>query len=61
MAADSISLLEVNALNNEIFLAINRIRHLWKRYQSITKYFLQEHISKFIIGEKIINKIKKLL
>ena len=53
------------------FLAINRIRYLWRqrpdinsifkkiskieRYQSITKDFLQDHINKLIIDEKIIN------
>ena len=71
--SDSIPLLEVYALSNEVFLAINRIRPLWRQradtnsifkeitkieqYQSITKDFLQDHIEKLIIDEKIINKI----
>ena len=75
MTSDSIPLLEVNALSNEVFLAINRIRHLWRQradtnsifkeitkieqYQSITKDFLQDHIDKLIIDEKIINKINR--
>ena len=75
MTLESISLLEVNALNNEVFLAINRIRYLWRqradpnntfkeitkieRHQSITKDFLQDHINKLIIDEKIINKINR--
>ena len=69
MTSDSISFLEVNALNNKVFLAINRIRYLWKQRadtnttfkeitkieqcQSITKDFLQDHIDKLIIDEKI--------
>ena len=60
MVSDSISFLEANGLNNEIFLEIKRIRYLWRqrsdtnsifkeitkieRYQSITKDFLQDHI-----------------
>ena len=56
MTSDSISFLEVNTLSNEAFLAINRIRYLWRQnadtnsifkeitkielYQSITKDFL---------------------
>ena len=75
MTSDSIPLLEVNALSNEVFLAINRIRHLWRQradtnsifkeitkieqYQSITKDFLQDHIDKLIIDGKIINKINR--
>ena len=67
MTSDSISFLEVNALNNELFLAINRIQY-WrqradtssifkeitkiKRYESITKDFLQDHINKLIIDKK---------
>ena len=73
MTSDSIPLIEVNALSNEEFLAINRIRYLWRQradtnsifkeitkieqYQSIAKDFLQYHIDKLIIDEKIINKI----
>ena len=72
MTSDSIPLLEVNALSNEVFLSINRIRHLWRQrvntnsifkettkieqYQSITKDSLQDHIDKLIIDEKIITK-----
>ena len=75
MTSDSIPLLEVNALSNEVFLAINRIRHLWRQradtnsifkeitkieqYQSITKDFLQDHIDKLIIDGKIINNINR--
>ena len=74
MISDSIPLLEVNALSNEVFFAINRIRHLWRQradtnsifeeitkieqYKSITKEFLQDHIDK-LIDEKIINKINR--
>ena len=32
MTADSIPLLEVNALSNKVFLAINRIPHLWRQH-----------------------------
>ena len=72
MTSDSIPLLEVNALSNEVFLSINRIPHLWKQrantnsifkettkieqHQSITKDSLQDHIDKLIIDEKIITK-----
>ena len=75
MTSDSIPLLEVNALSSEVFLAINRIRHLWRQradansifkeitkieqYQSITKDFLQDHIDKLITDEKIIKKINR--
>ena len=61
MTSDSIPLLEVNALSSEVFLAINRFRHLWRQrtdtnrilkeitkivqWQSITKDFLQSHIN----------------
>ena len=69
MTSDSIPLLKVNALSNEVFLAINRIRHLWRQradtngsfkeitkieqYQSIKKDILQDHIDKLIIDEKL--------
>ena len=75
MTSDSIPLLEVNDLSNEVFLAINRMRNLWRQradtnsifkeiskmeqYQSITKDFLQDHIDKLIIDEKVINKINR--
>ena len=75
MTSDSIPYLEVNALSNEVFLAINRTQPLWRqradtnsifkeiteieKYQSITKDFLQDHIDKLIIVEKIINKINR--
>ena len=68
MPIDSIPFLEVNALNNEVFLAINRFRYFWRQradtnsifkeitkieqYQSITKDFLQDHTDKLIIDEK---------
>ena len=70
MTSDSIPFLEVSALNNEVFLAINRIRFLWgqsadtnsifkeitkiEQYQSITKDFLQVDIDKLIIDKKYI-------
>ena len=70
MTSDSIPFLEVSALNNEVFLAINRIRFLWRQsadtnsifkeitkieqYQSITKDFLQVDIDKLIIDKKYI-------
>ena len=75
MTLDNIPFLEVNALNNEVFLAINRIRYLQRQradtniifneitkteqYQSITKDFLQDHIDNLTIDEKIINKINR--
>ena len=75
MTSGSIPLLDVNALSQEVFLAINMMRHLWRQradtnsmfkeitkieqYQSITKDFLQDHIDKLIIDEKIINKINR--
>ena len=75
ITSDSTPILEVNALSNEVFLATNRIQHLWRQrddtnsifkeitkieqYQSITKDFLQDHIDKLIIDEKIINKINR--
>ena len=75
MTSDSIPLLEVNALSNKVFLAINRIRHLWRQRadtnsifkeitkfeqcQSITKHFLQDHTDKRIIDIKIISKINR--
>ena len=62
-------------LSNEVFLAINRIRHLWsqradtnsvlkeiiksKQYQSITKDVLQDHMDKLITDVKIINEIMR--
>ena len=64
-----------NALRNKVFLEINRIQRLWRQradtnsifkeitkmeqYQSITKDFLQYHINKLIIDEKIINTISR--
>ena len=39
MTSDSISLLEVNALSNEVFLAINRIRHLWRQSADTNSIF----------------------
>ena len=75
VAADSISFLEVNALNSEIFLAINRIQYLWRqradtsnifkeitnidRYHRMTKDFLQDHNNEIISEEKINNKISR--
>ena len=69
MTSDSIPFLEVNALNNKVFLTINRIRYLWRQradtnsifkemtkieqYQSITKDFSQDHIDKLIIDKKL--------
>ena len=72
MTWDSIPLLEVNGLSNKVLLTINRTRYLWRQradtnsifkeitkieqYHSITKDFLQDHVDKLIIEEKIINK-----
>ena len=39
MAAGSISVLEVHALNNEIFLVIKRIRSLWRQRAPDLKSF----------------------
>ena len=77
MTSESISFLEVNALNNKVFLAINRIRYLWrqradtnsifkgitkiKQYRSIIKDFLQDHIDKLIIDKNIYIKSRLLL
>ena len=71
MISDRISFLEVNGLNNEIFLEIKRIRYLWRqrsvtnsifkeitkieRYQRITKDFLQDHIKS--INSRKVGKI----
>ena len=71
MISDRISILEVNGLNNEIFLEIKRIRYLWRqrsvtnsifkeitkieRYQRITKDFLQDHIKS--INSRKVEKI----
>ena len=61
MISDSIPILDINTLNNEFFLAINRIRHLWRQRagtnQSKTKDFLQDDIHKVITDEKSIYKI----
>ena len=43
------------ANSNSIFKEITKI----EQHQSITKDFLQDHIDKLIIDEKIINKINK--
>ena len=75
MTSDSIPILKENPLSNEVFLTINRMQHLWRQradtnsifqkitkmeqYQSIKKEFLQDHIDKLIIDEKIINKISR--
>ena len=77
MTSESISFLEANALNNKVFLAINRIRYLWrqradtnsifkgitkiKQYRSIIKDFLQDHIDKLIIDKKHLHKIKIII
>ena len=69
MTSDSIPFLEVNALNNKVFLAINRIRYLWRQradtnsiskeitkieqYKSTTKDFSQDYIDKLIIDKKL--------
>lgn len=39
MAADSISLLEVNVLNNGIFLAIDRIWYFWRQLADTKNIF----------------------
>ena len=39
MTSDSITFLEVNDLNNEVFLAINRIRCLWKQRADTNSIF----------------------
>ena len=62
-----------NTLCNKVCLEINRIQRLWRQradtnslfkeitkmeeYQNITKDFLQYHIDKLIIDEKIVNTI----
>ena len=63
MKSDSIPFLEINALSNELFVAINRTRHLWRQradtnsifkeitkieqYQSLTNDFLTKILNKF--------------
>ena len=63
MKSDSIPFLEINALSNEVFFAINRTRYLWKQradtnsifkeitkieqYQSLTNDFLTKILNKF--------------
>ena len=63
MKSDSIPFLEINALSNELFVAINRTRYLWRQradtnsifkettkieqYQSLTKDFLIKILNKF--------------
>ena len=63
MKSDSIPFLEINALSNELFVAINRTRYLWRQradtnsifkeitkieqYQSLTKDFLTKILNKF--------------
>ena len=63
MKSDSIPFLEINALSNEVFFAINRTRYLWKQradtnsifkeitkieqYQSLTNDFLTKTLNKF--------------
>ena len=62
MKSDSIPFLEINALSNEVFFAINRTRYLWKQradtnsifkeitkieqYQSLTNDFLTKTLNK---------------
>ena len=69
MTSDSITVLELNDLKNEVFLAIDRSRYFWRQcvdtnrifqeiskieqYQSIIKDLLQDHINKLIIDEKL--------
>ena len=63
MKSDSIPFLEISALSNELFVAINRTRYLWRQradtnsifkeitkieqYQSLTKDFLTKILNKF--------------
>ena len=69
MTSDNITVLEVNDLKSEVFLAINRSRYFWRQcantnrifqeiskieqYQSIIKDLLQDHIDKLIIDERL--------
>ena len=39
MTSDSISFLDVNDLNKKVFLAINRIRYLWRRRADTNSIF----------------------
>ena len=39
MTSDSIPLLEVNDLSNEVFLAINRMRNLWRQRADTNSIF----------------------
>ena len=59
MTSDSIPLLEVNALSNDVFLAINRIRHFWRQRANANSTF--KEITKIeqyqIITYKIISTI----
>ena len=42
LTSDSILLLEVNGLNNEVFLAIDRIRYLWRQRVLIQTTYLRK-------------------
>ena len=54
VAADSISFLEINDLNKEILLAINRIQCC---VGNLSKYENEVHINEVITDEKTKNKI----
>ena len=58
VAADSISFLEINALNKEMLLAVNRIQFLCRQLAEVLKnYFSKDHINELITDEKTKNKI----
>ena len=66
MTSDSIPFLEVNALSNKVFLAINRIRYSSKQrgdtnsiFKEINSLIILNSNTKLIIDEKIINEINR--
>ena len=59
MTSDSIPFLEVNALSNKVFLAINRIRYSNSIFKEINSLIILNSNTKLIIDEKIINEINR--
>ena len=55
MTSDSIPFLELNVLNNEVFLAVNRIRYLWRQRADTNSIFKErtkiEHYNSFVSYE----------
>ena len=47
MTSDNIPHLEVNALSNELFLAINRIQHLWRQRANTNNLFKEAQLNSY--------------